>query len=125
MIFVDFHAEAPGEKEAFGLYFDGRASAVIGTHTHVQTADERILPGGTAYMTDAGMTGPIHSVIGVDPEGAVKRGITQVLYKMDLPETAAAIHGLIMDIDRRTRRAASVRRIRIEEPRPELRNSKK
>src|SRR5436190_10151408 len=78
VIFVDMHAEATSEKAAIGWYLDGRVSAVVGTHTHIPTADETILPGGTAYLTDAGMTGPFHSVIGVMKEGAINRFLTQM-----------------------------------------------
>src|SRR5699024_9633324 len=76
IIFIDFHAEATSEKQAFAWYVDGRVSAVIGTHTHTQTADERILPGGTAYLTDVGMTGPYDSIIGVDKEAVIKRFVS-------------------------------------------------
>ncbi len=115
VILVDFHAESTREKEALALYLSGRISAVVGTHTHVQTADERILPGGTAYITDLGMTGPIRSVIGVDPEFAVKRNITQVLYRMELPEGPGALCGIIVTVDRLTRTAVAVERTRISE----------
>src|SRR5690625_2870898 len=77
LIFVDFHAEATSEKQAFGWYVDGRVSAVIGTHTHTQTADERILPNGTAYLTDAGMTGPYDSILGVDKTSVINRFLTR------------------------------------------------
>jgi metallophosphoesterase (TIGR00282 family) len=86
-LLVDFHAESNEEKEALGLFLAGRAAAVCGTHTHVQTADERVLPGGTAYITDLGMTGSEDSVIGSVTETAVKRNITQVPYKMEPSET--------------------------------------
>lgn len=115
VILVDFHAESTREKEAFSLHLDGRVSAVAGTHTHVQTADERILPGGTAYITDLGMTGPIRSVIGVDPEFAIKRNITQVLYRMELPEGPGALCGMIVTVDCTTRTAVAVERIKISE----------
>lgn len=115
IILVDFHAESTREKEAFALHLAGRISAVVGTHTHVQTADERILPGGTAYITDLGMTGPIRSVIGVDPEFAVKRNITQVLYRMELPEGPGMLCGVIVTVDRGTRTAVAVERIKIFE----------
>jgi 2',3'-cyclic-nucleotide 2'-phosphodiesterase len=112
---VDFHAESNQEKEAMGLYLAGRATAVVGTHTHVQTADERILAGKTAYMSDLGMTGPLRSVIGASPELAIKRNITQVLYRMEAYETTGALRGLIVDIDPATRLAVEVRRIEIPE----------
>lgn len=114
-IIVDFHAESNEEKEALGLYLDGRVVSVSGTHTHVQTADERVLAGGTAYMTDIGMTGAFRSVIGADPALAVKRNITQVLYRMDAPDLPGALRGLIVDIDPATGKAAGVTRIEIPE----------
>jgi metallophosphoesterase (TIGR00282 family) len=116
VVLVDFHAESSAEKEALGLFLAGRAASVTGTHTHVQTADERILAGGTAYMTDLGMTGPLRSVIGADPAVAVKRNITQVLYRMEPEDSRGALRGLIVDIDRETRRAVDVRRIELAEP---------
>ena len=115
LILVDFHAESNAEKEALGLYLAGRVASVTGTHTHVQTADERILPGGTAYMTDIGMTGPLRSVIGGDPEMAVKRNVTQILYKMDIPDGPGALRGLIVDVDRSSKKAVAVKRIEILE----------
>ncbi len=115
---VDFHAESNEEKEAMGLYLDGRAAAVAGTHTHVQTADERLLPKGTAYQSDLGMTGPMRSVIGSDPKIAVKRNVTQVLYRMELPDAAGALRGLLLSLDPETRRPRSVTRIEIPEVSP-------
>lgn len=118
LVFVDFHAESNQEKEALGLYLAGRAISVTGTHTHVQTADERILPPGTAYMTDIGMTGPIRSVIGANPEFAVKRNITQVLYRMEPFDTRGALRGLLVEVDPILRRAVAVTRVEIVEPVP-------
>jgi len=115
MAIVDFHAESNEEKEAMGLYLDGRAAAVAGTHTHVQTADQRILPKGTAYMTDLGMTGPLRSVIGSDPAVAIKRNVTQVLYRMELPDVPGALRGLLVEIDPETRLAVSTERVEIAE----------
>ena len=115
LVVVDFHAESNEEKEALGLYLAGRAVSVTGTHTHVQTADERILPGGTAFMTDVGMTGPLRSVIGSDPAVAVKRNVTQVLYRMECPDVPGALRGLIVDVDPETRRAVAVTRVEIRE----------
>jgi metallophosphoesterase (TIGR00282 family) len=114
-IFVDFHAESNQEKEAMGLYLAGRVVSVTGTHTHVQTADERILDGGTAYMSDLGMTGPARSVIGVDPGVAIKRNITQILYKLESANSAGALRGLIVEFDPESRKATGVRRIEIKE----------
>lgn len=116
IIIVDFHAESNQEKEALALYLAGKASSVTGTHTHVQTADERILNGGTAYMSDLGMTGALRSVIGADPVFAVKRNITQVLYKMEALETRGALRGLIVDIDPVSRLATRVSRVELVEP---------
>lgn len=114
LVFVDFHAESNQEKEAMGLYLAGRAVSVTGTHTHVQTADERIVS-GTAYMSDLGMTGPVNSVIGSDPALAVKRNISQVLYRMDNYETRGALRGLLVDVDVETRKAVAVVRVFIPE----------
>lgn len=119
VILVDFHAESTMEKEALALFLDGRVSVVAGTHTHVQTADERILPSGTGYITDLGMTGPVRSVIGVDPALVIKRNITQVLYRMEGASGPAALRGLIVDIDLETHKAVSVTRIDLAAQRQE------
>ncbi|MDR0475013.1 MAG: YmdB family metallophosphoesterase [Treponema sp.] len=112
---VDFHAESCREKEALGFYLDGRAAVVAGTHTHVQTADERILQEGSAYISDLGMTGITGGVIGMDPKICIDRARSQVLYRM---ETAAggegrnaAVQGIIAEIDSDTRKAVSIKRI--------------
>jgi metallophosphoesterase (TIGR00282 family) len=123
IVLVDFHAESTREKEALGFYLDGRAAAVAGTHTHVQTADERILPGGTAYITDLGMTGVTGSIIGMDPKICLDRARTQVLYRMECakPEPGgrgAAVQGIIVEIDGETGRAVSIRRIFTAEAAP-------
>lgn len=99
VIIVDFHAESVEEKEALALYLDGQVSAVIGTHTHVQTADQRILPAGTGYLTDVGMVGPQDSVIGMNREIAIQRGLTQMPLKMDVVDTPAVIMGVLLEID--------------------------
>ena len=99
LLFVDFHAESNDEKEALALFLDGKAAAVCGTHTHVQTADERILPKGTAYITDLGMSGVADSVIGSDAEIVVKRNLTQVLYKMENAAGEAVIQGALISIE--------------------------
>jgi metallophosphoesterase (TIGR00282 family) len=109
---VDFHAESVDEKEALGLYLDGEATAVVGTHTHVQTADERILPAGTAYITDIGMTGPIDSVIGMKTEIAIARSLTQMPLKMEVQNSPAEIQGVILTIDASTGRATGIERVR-------------
>ena len=111
LIVVDFHAEAVEEKEALGLYLDGQVSAVVGTHTHVQTADERILPGGTAYITDIGMTGPTETVIGMRRETALRRSLTQMPIKMEVEDHPAVVMGVLLEIDVETGKAAEVRRI--------------
>jgi 2',3'-cyclic-nucleotide 2'-phosphodiesterase len=111
IIFIDFHAEATAEKIALGRHLDGRISAVIGTHTHVMTADERILPGGTAYLTDAGMTGPADSVIGMDTETAVLRFMSQLPVPYRVSETPSALNGVVVVISEETGKARSIRRI--------------
>jgi hypothetical protein len=97
-ILVDFHAEATAEKQAFGWYLDGRVSAVVGTHTHVQTADEQILPARTAYITDVGMTGPRNSVIGIKPEDAIQRFITQMPRKFTLAHGPTQLCAVVVDV---------------------------
>lgn len=115
-IIVDFHAEATAEKIALGWYLDGQVSAVIGTHTHVQTADERILPGGTAYITDAGMTGPYHSVIGMDKDASIRRFITQLPVHYKMAHDDIRIAGVIIDLDIQSGRALSISRYQLEHP---------
>ena len=108
--FLDFHAEVTSEKVAMGWYLDGRVSAVIGTHTHIPTADERVLPGGTAYLTDSGMTGPYDSVIGVEREPILRKFLTSTPVKMEAARGRVELHGAIVDIDEQTGRARSIRR---------------
>jgi 2',3'-cyclic-nucleotide 2'-phosphodiesterase len=108
--FVDFHAEVTSEKIAMGWYLDGRVSAVIGTHTHVPTADTRILPGGTAYQTDCGMTGPYHSVIGVDTEIVLRRFLTGIPVRMEAARGAPELHAVIVEVDDATGKASAIRR---------------
>ncbi len=110
-ILVDFHAEATSEKLAFACYFDGKVSAVIGTHTHVPTADERVLPNGTAYITDVGMTGPINSIIGMDPDKVIKRFLTGIPVKLEVAKGETVLQGVLVEIDLSSRRALSIRRI--------------
>jgi len=112
--FVDFHAEVTSEKIAMGWYLDGRVSAVVGTHTHVPTADTRVLPGGTAYQTDVGMTGPYDSVIGVDKEMILKRFLTAMPVRMEAARHAVELHSVIIDIDETTGKARSIRRHAIQ-----------
>ncbi|MDR2966298.1 MAG: TIGR00282 family metallophosphoesterase [Treponema sp.] len=113
IILVDFHAESSREKESLGYYADGRASLIAGTHTHVQTADERILPKGSAYITDLGMTGNTNSVIGVDPQICRERFSKQVQYQMKpaVSNTPGNLHGVIAEIDADTGKAVSIKRV--------------
>jgi len=108
--FVDFHAEVTSEKVAMGWYLDGRVSAVVGTHTHIPTADTRILPGGTAYQTDCGMTGPYHSVIGVDTSLVVQRFLTGLPVRLEAARQGPELHAVIVDVDEATGKARAVRR---------------
>lgn len=112
-IIVDFHAEATSEKAALAWYLDGKVSAVVGTHTHVQTADERVLPGGTAFMTDVGMTGPSDSVIGVRKEDAINRFLTQRPHKFEIPKGPVHLDGVLLDIDPHSGKARSIERIKV------------
>jgi metallophosphoesterase (TIGR00282 family) len=116
IVVVDMHCEATSESQAMGWYLDGRASAVVGTHQHVQTADERILPKGTAYITDLGMTGPTESVIGVDPELALQRFLTQMPNRFEPAKGPAALHGAVIHIDPDTGRSLSIERLRVPIP---------
>ncbi|MEO8051498.1 MAG: TIGR00282 family metallophosphoesterase, partial [Acidobacteriota bacterium] len=109
--FVDFHAEVSSEKVAMGWYLDGRVSAMVGTHTHVPTADTRILPEGTGYQTDAGMTGPYNGVIGVDKQIILQRFLTQMPVRMEAARHGAELHGVVVEVDEASGRAAAIRRI--------------
>jgi hypothetical protein len=111
VIIVDFHAETTAEKQALGFYLDGEVSAVIGTHTHVQTADERILPGGTAYITDVGMTGPFNSVIGVKKEKSIQHFLDMIPQHFDTARGDERFNAVIIDVDEKTGRAISITRI--------------
>ncbi|MEK7307100.1 MAG: TIGR00282 family metallophosphoesterase [Nitrospirota bacterium] len=117
-IIIDLHAEATSEKMALGWYLDGEVSAVIGTHTHVQTADETILPKGTAYITDAGMTGPINSVIGIRKEEAIDKFLTQTPRRFEIAGGPSLLSGVIVDIDPLEGMAKSIRRIQIRDDNP-------
>ena len=110
---VDFHCEATSESVAMGWWLDGKVSAVVGTHRHVQTADERVLPGGTAYITDLGMTGPTDGVIGVDREQILQRFLTQMPIRFETAKGPAALHGVVIAVDPDTGRASSIERLRI------------
>ena len=108
---VDVHAEATSEKVAMGWYLDGRVSAVVGTHTHVQTADERVLPGGTAYITDVGMSGPFDSVIGVDKTAIIQRFLTAIPNRFDSAAGDVRLCGAVISVDRQTRKAVGISRV--------------
>lgn len=111
IIIVDFHAEATAEKIALGYYLDGKATAIFGTHTHVQTADEKILPNGTAYITDIGMTGPEHSVIGMDIKASIKRFETTLPERYKIAEGECIFNGVIFEIDDKTSKVIGIKRI--------------
>ncbi len=111
VIIVDMHAEATSEKQALAWYLDGKVSAFIGTHTHVQTADERILPGGTAYITDAGMTGAFDSVLGVRKELALERFLTARPNKFEVARGDVRLQGVVIDIDEESGRSRSITRV--------------
>src|SRR5919108_1959540 len=113
IILVDMHCEATSESQAMGWYLDGRVSAVVGTHRHVQTADERVLPGGTAYVTDVGMVGPTEGVIGVDREIILQRFLTQMPVRFEPAKGPAALHGAVIAIEPETGRATDIRRLRV------------
>lgn len=114
IIIVDFHAEATSEKVALGYYLDGRVTAVLGTHTHVGTIDTRVLKGGTAYVTDIGMTGPYDSIIGDEPEGVIKRFLTQMPGRLTVAFGKAFLDAVIIDADESTGKARSITRIQRE-----------
>jgi metallophosphoesterase (TIGR00282 family) len=111
IIFVDFHAEATSEKIAFARFLDGQVSAVVGTHTHVQTADEQIFPGGTAYLTDAGFTGPHESVLGREIEPVIKRFLTSMPQRFEVAKNAVLLHGCMIEIDEATGKAIKIQRV--------------
>ena len=111
VIIVDAHGEATSEKMALGWYLNGRCTAVLGTHTHVQTADERVLPEGTAYITDVGMTGPMDSVIGIDSERAIQKFLTGMPEEYRLAKGPARMCGVVVDADDATGRALSIERV--------------
>ena len=108
--FIDFHAEVTSEKVAMGWYVDGRVSALIGTHTHIPTADTRILPGGTAYQTDCGMTGPYDSVIGVEKEPIILKFLNAMPVRMEPAKRMVELHSVIVEVDDATGKATAVRR---------------
>lgn len=115
LIIVDFHAEATSEKNAMGWFLDGKVSAVIGTHTHIQTADETILPNGTAYITDVGMVGPYNSIIGMDKETSLTRFLTQIPEKFEVAKGPCIFGAVVISIDEKTHRSISITRLLIKE----------
>jgi metallophosphoesterase (TIGR00282 family) len=115
-IIVDFHAEATSEKIAFGYFVDGKVSAVLGTHTHVQTADEKILPGGTAYITDVGMTGPAVSVIGIEKEQIIERFLLQMPTKFEIAKGAGIVSAVAIEIDEKTGKSLAIQRLQLTHP---------
>ena len=110
-IIVDFHAEATSEKMAMGRYLDGRVSAVLGTHTHVGTIDTQILPGGTAYVTDIGMCGPVNSVIGDDVDSVIKRFLTQMPFRLSVGKGMVAFDAILIELNEETGKAVDIKRI--------------
>jgi metallophosphoesterase, MG_246/BB_0505 family len=114
-IFVDFHAEATSEKQAMGWYLDGKVSAVVGTHTHVQTADERILDKGTAFITDVGMTGPYDGILGVDREAVLKKFLTNLPVRFEINEGRGQLNAVLVEIEEGTGKAKSIKRILIND----------
>lgn len=110
IIIVDFHAESNEEKEALGFYLDGKVSVVFGTHTHVQSCDEKILPKGTAYITDVGLTGPLRSVIGSDTDIAIERQLTQMPLRNQIADQVGSIQGIVCTIDAQSGKALSIER---------------
>jgi metallophosphoesterase (TIGR00282 family) len=115
VIFVDFHAEVTSEKMAMGWHLDGRVSAVVGTHTHVPTADTRILPRGTAFQTDAGMTGPYDSVIGVEKDPVVRKFLTSLPVRFESAKGDPQLHGVIVEVDPNTGKARAVKRCAVRQ----------
>ncbi len=113
VVIVDMHAEATSEKCAMGWFLDGRVSAVYGTHTHVQTADERILPKGTAYITDLGMCGPMDSVIGIEREIVIEGFLSQLPRQFDVAKENVALQGIVLEVDEDTGKALEIRRVRV------------
>lgn len=114
-IIVDFHAESTAEKIALSWYLDGRISALIGTHTHVQTADEHIMPKGSAYITDVGMTGPYNSVIGMQKESAIQRFLTQMPVRYRIATEMPRLNGVVIQINKSTMKAINIKRIQLSQ----------
>jgi 2',3'-cyclic-nucleotide 2'-phosphodiesterase len=120
VIVVDVHAEATSEKIAMGWFLDGTVTAVVGTHTHVQTADDRLLPGGTAYITDVGMTGPHDSIIGTDRESALRRFLTGLPIRFEVATGDPRLHAVVIAVDDETGRAAAIERLSVAPGDPDL-----
>ncbi len=119
IIFVDFHAEATSEKQAMGWYLDGRVSAVVGTHTHVQTADNRILPKGTAFMSDVGMTGPYDGILGMEREVVIRKFLTSMPARFEVPKDGRSqLSGVYIEIDKKNGKAKKIERILINDDHP-------
>jgi len=114
VIIVDIHAEATSEKVAMGWYLDGKVSAVIGTHTHIQTADEKILPEGTAFITDVGMSGPFDSVIGIKKEIILQRFLLQMPVRFEVSEKDIWFNGALLEIDEKSGKAISIQRLQVK-----------
>ncbi|WP_209122310.1 TIGR00282 family metallophosphoesterase [Alkalihalobacillus sp. BA299] len=117
-IFVDFHAEATSEKQAMGWYLDGRVSAVVGTHTHVQTADQRVLPKGTAYLTDVGMTGPYDGILGMERSAVLNKFLTNLPVRFEVANGREQLNAVVITIDDKNGRAQSIERVLINEDSP-------
>ncbi|HEX7184589.1 MAG TPA: TIGR00282 family metallophosphoesterase [Thermoanaerobaculia bacterium] len=115
VVFVDFHAEATSEKQAMGFYLDGRVSAVVGTHTHVPTGDERILPKGTAFLTDAGMTGPYESIIGMRADKVLKRFLLQTPSAFEVAKRDVRLAAVLIDVDESTGKARGIERLLVQD----------
>ena len=113
-VIVDFHAEATAEKRAMGFYLDGKVTAVFGTHTHVQTADEQLLPKGTAYITDSGMTGPVQSVLGIEPELTIRKFKTNLPVRFENAVGEYCMDGVIVEIDAKSGKANSIERVNVK-----------
>ncbi|MCA1030147.1 TIGR00282 family metallophosphoesterase [Bacillus timonensis] len=118
IIFVDFHAEATSEKQAMGWYLDGRVTAVVGTHTHVQTADNRILPNGTAYITDVGMTGPYDGILGVERSAVIKRFKTSLPVRFEVTSGRTQLNAVLIDVNDKTGKAEAIKRVLINDDHP-------
>ncbi|MDE5412888.1 TIGR00282 family metallophosphoesterase [Alkalihalobacterium chitinilyticum] len=117
-IFVDFHAEATSEKQAMGWYLDGKVTAVVGTHTHVQTADQRVLPKGTAYITDVGMTGPYDGILGMERSAVLNKFLTNLPVRFEVADGRDQLNGVVITVDEKSGRAKSIDRVLINEDSP-------